>query len=68
MKGRTINTEDLHNVVLQRKTEYGNLADVIYGIIEKMVAATPTTDRTNQDFIDRCAAGLKIQSGPHTPK
>ena len=54
MKGRTINTEDLHNVVLQRKTEYGNLADVIYGIIEKMVAATPTTDRTNQDFIDRC--------------
>lgn len=52
--GRTINTADLHNVVLQRKKEYGKLADVIDGAIEEMVAATPTTDRTNQDFIDRC--------------
>jgi hypothetical protein len=54
MKGRTINTKDLYNVVLQRKKEYGKLADVIEGAIEEMVAATPTTDRTNQDFIDRC--------------
>ena len=52
--GRTINTADLHNVVLQRKKDYGKLAGVIEGAIEEMVAATPTTDRTNQDFIDRC--------------
>jgi hypothetical protein len=52
--GRTINTADLHNVVLQRRKEYGKFADVIEGAIEEMVAATPTTDRTNQDFIDRC--------------
>jgi hypothetical protein len=52
--GRTINTADLYNVVLQRRKEYGKFADVIEDAIEEMVAATPTTDRTNQDFIDRC--------------
>lgn len=54
MKGRTINTAELHDVVLQRKKEYGKFADVIDGIIEEMVAATPTTDRTVQDFVDKC--------------
>lgn len=54
MKGRIINTADLHNVVTQRKKEYGKLAGVINGIIEEMVAATPTTDRTVQDFTDKC--------------
>ena len=54
MKGRTINTADLHDVVIQRKKEYGRLADLIDSTVEEMVAATPTRDRTVQDFVDKC--------------
>lgn len=54
MKGRTINTKDLYNVVLQRKKEYGKLADVIESIVEEMVDATPKTERIVQDFTDKC--------------
>lgn len=54
MKGRTINTADLHDVVMQRKKEYGKLADLIDSTVEEMVAATPTSDRTVQDFVDKC--------------
>ena len=52
--GRTINTADLYKIVSQRKKDYGKFADVIEDAIEEMVAATPTTDRTVQDFVDKC--------------
>jgi hypothetical protein len=54
MNGRPINTKDLHDVVMQRKEEYGRLADLIDSIVEEMVAETPTSDRTVQDFVDKC--------------
>lgn len=64
MKGRTINTADLHDVVMQRKEEYGKLADLIDSIVEEMVAATPTTDRTVQDFVDKCReCGIQMRMG-----
>ena len=36
---RTINTEDLYKIVSQRKKDYGELGDVIEGIVEEMVDA-----------------------------
>ena len=47
-----INTEDLHNVVLKRKTEYGNLADLIDNIVEEMVKKTPYADVVEKEKYD----------------
>ena len=47
-----INTEDLHKVVLKRKTEYGSLADLIDNIVEEMVKETPYADVVEKDMYD----------------
>ena len=48
-----INTEDLHKVVLERKAEYGSLADLIDNIVEGMVKETPYADVIEKDKVDR---------------
>jgi hypothetical protein len=48
-----INTEDLHKVVLERKAEYGSLADLIDNIVESMVKETPYADVVEKEKIDR---------------
>lgn len=46
-----INTEELHKVVLKRKTEYGSLADLIDNIVEEMVKETPYADVVEREKI-----------------
>ena len=47
-----IDTENLHKVVLKRKTEYGSLADLIDNIVEEMVKETPYADVVEKDMYD----------------
>ncbi len=51
---RTINTADFYKIVSQRKKDYGELGDVIEGIVKEMVDATPKTERIVQDFTEKC--------------
>ena len=50
---RTINIADLYKIEKKKKKDYGELGDVIEGIVEEMVDATPKTERIVQDFPER---------------
>lgn len=49
---RLINTEDLHNVVMKRKTAYGKLATLVDNTVEEMVKETPTVDAVSREEYD----------------
>lgn len=55
---RYINVEDLHNVVMKRKAEYGRLADLIDNIVEEMVRGTPTADVVEREKIDKAIEAI----------
>lgn len=61
---RYINVEDLHNVVMKRKAEYGRLAWLVNNIVAEMVYETPTADvveRKKYDLLQQGYETLKHQ-------
>lgn len=59
-----IDTEALHKVVLKRKVEYGNLADLIDNIVEGMVKETPYADvveKEKYEMLNEWTATLRHQ-------
>lgn len=56
---RLINTRDLHNVVMKRKTEYGRLATWVDDIVEKMVMETGTADAVERSKIDKAISEME---------